>query len=137
MLKTPTYEQFTTVIETLNKVLPMAERDDQLDMTEGLLRGTVLSFEGWYYRAKKGDLQKHRYNFIDGARLVAVDLGFKDFVELEDWADNSPELWLNYNGGNIFSDAIAFASKSRPKGAKNLKDIRDHFIDVRDGIYVK
>ncbi len=138
----PTKAQVQHIIDNFNTIIHLAKDDYSLDMMEGHACGTTHCHGGWYWVAKNGDHgieddeSTDGMAFEDGADMLARDLGFKDYVHLEDWAKYNPEIWGNYDGSAMFVDEKAFTSKDpnsrRHKTIYNLQDIIDHWCEVRD-----
>lgn len=131
-MHTPTKQQFTTVIDTLKTVLPMAATERNFDMTQGMTFfadghqcGTTHCIGGWYLIAKN-PLDKYGRDFLDGADLMAEDLGFIDHVDFEYWARRNVRTWGNDSGGTIFSSCSAY------NNSKTLADAITHLESVRD-----
>lgn len=123
------------VIENFKKVLPMATKKGHLNMSEMRVKGddyqcgTVHCHGGWYTVATC-KMDKHIL-FVEGAEKLARHLGFKSPHDLKLWAEENPKLWGNDNGYDMFGDKLAFLNTElRPKGAKTLQDIVDHWTEV-------
>lgn len=139
----PTSQQVQIVIDNLKKVLPLAQAENHLDMGEDSVNnfrykcGTVHCHGGWYAIAVC-DLESNYISYIDGAKQMARDLGFKYAIELEVWADENKWIWGNNMGYYMFSSPRAFFSfHIRSGGAKTLQDIVDHWEDVKQRLIEK
>jgi len=130
-------QQVQIVIDNFKKVLPMAIEENHLDMQNPFVNsgnhtcGTTHCHGGWYAIAVFNTKLK-KVNYHDGAAMIAEHLGFANEGFLEEWAYNHPVTWGNLNGNEMFTDAIAFESRTRPKGAQNLQDIIDHWEEVKN-----
>src|ERR1700761_9127892 len=102
----PTSQQVRKVIGLLTSVLPMATREEHLDMSEGFINtaadhvcGTTNYHGGWYVIANNMHYRKRKHllffdvvepvgglNFNDGATLMANHLGLGQQGQLLDWA---------------------------------------------------
>jgi len=82
---------------------------------------------------KQGRRSSDPVDYSDGAVKISIDLGFSDHYDLEDWADENPELWGNKYGSLMFmgGGSHAFTPGSQFK-AHNLKDIIDHWKEVKE-----
>lgn len=135
----PTKQQFQTVIDKLDGVLPLSLFECHLNMSavgvpssKKEVCGTPMCHGGWYAAASglfrnSNNVNKATYN--DGANVLANDLGFVGQCELEDWAEENPKLWGNESGTLMFCTSEAF------NGATSLKQIRDWWADVRNRCY--
>ena len=102
--------------------------------------GTIACHGGWYAYAKMRQEREGEYipmkgpiyslGFWIGANSLAVDLGFEDRQELEDWAHDNPEIWGNYFGHDIFVFTRAFGDDDD----LTIHDIIDHWRNVADRI---
>lgn len=148
--RTPSSAQIRTVIDNFKKVLPLAPSILQLNMKEtrvnedGHACGTTHRHGGWYAVATVDNVKKIPAHYLMGTEQMAKDLGFSglptDYMnpfkffnvthQLLRWAGNSPILWGNENGSDMFSSASAFTSGRRLHGAKTLADIVDHWEEV-------
>lgn len=147
----PKSENVRKVIALLTSVLPMAVREDHLDMSQASINttkdhkcGTTNCHGGWYvianklhYREKKrfflGDkiVCTRGLGFNDGIRLMSEHLGFGLGENILTWAGCNPDVWGNNYGTAMFSGEIAFIHKNkRPSGAKTLQHIIDHWTEV-------
>jgi hypothetical protein len=137
----PRAEDVLKVIRNLETVLPYAKEDHQLDMEEidvtceegENLCGTVHCHGGWYAVAVKEWQKEPKSTFISytlGAGKMARDLGFEWMTDLEHWAEEHPRLWGNIHGAGVFSNPMAFQSPTRPNGARNVRDIVEHWKEV-------
>lgn len=127
--------QVQKVIDTFEKVLkeyPQAK----LDMEQGCVNnpfhicGTV-HCHGGFYAIGACDLENHPI-YIHGADQMAKDLGLEDNQELERWANDHPKEWGNEKGRYMFINETSFKSSTRPNGAKSLKDIIQHWREVKE-----
>lgn len=85
--------------------------------------GTPGCHAGWAYIALAGfPPQDGQTNYLDGAELLAEHLGFYDYDELEEWAEDNPDLWGNENGDCMFSHSEAFGEVCSEFPAQVLVD---------------
>lgn len=142
-MHTPTKSQWQAVIDNTKKAMEMATDPDHLDMEQVRVNvfdhkcGTIHCWGGWYAVVTL-DNSGH-LSYMNGARQIAIDLGFNVDPDdgdpasiVEDWADDSPDIWGNDNGSAILSGRNAFKSDARPGGALTLQHIVDHLEEVRD-----
>lgn len=130
----PTKQQWQTVIDNFEKVLPLSEREGcGLNMIEGSVNdyghvcGTIHCVGGWY--AVATELHKSRLvNYNDGADKMARDLGINDHSDLETWAHENPEIWGTDYGREMFCSRQAY-DISRNTG---LRGVIEHLKGVRD-----
>jgi hypothetical protein len=141
------------VIEGFKSVVHLAHSNDSLDMEESSVEqadndiygiytcGTTHCHAGWYAVAHIEEVRelirstygkRTRISFVDGVLLMESHLGIEKGRSISSWADHNPELWGNDSGQTMFSRASAFTSPSRPKGARNLQDIIDHWTEVAE-----
>lgn len=131
--ETPTQEQFQIVIDNLEKVNRSAKRkhkDAPVDMMETSINycGSPMCFAGWYAVAKKLDEYDSKYS--DGAKIIAIDLGFNDKSYLRKWAESNPLLWGNSFGNDMFCDGRAF---NQPEDTGfSLQTIINHWKCVKE-----
>lgn len=131
-MHTPTKKQWQTVIDNFVRVLPLARREDHLDMMEAVVCnnnhkcGTVHCVGGWYAVAALFPTGAEYIGFHDGCNKMAEDLGFNYENDLELWAHHNPEVWGNEDGGSMFYDADAY------DGAKNLHEVIAFLEKVKD-----
>lgn len=132
----PTKQQVQIVIDNFEKVLPLANKMNSLDMTEGRVKseihkcGSIHCHGGWY-AVSTYDLSKEHIRYLAGANIMANDLGFDDYVDLKIWADTNPDIWGNKHGIEMFLNKEAFISSNRPFGAQTLQDIINHWKEVQ------
>jgi len=140
-MKHPTKEQFQTVIDNLTSVLPLAEHEGHLNMSEYMISenhlghllykcGTVHCVGGWYGIScgihQDVDMEREHYiSFTEGCELMADHLGLSSDMELVIWARDNPEIWGNEYGQYLLSSDKAY------DGAQTLKEVTDHFIAVQ------
>jgi|ERR1044072_188071 hypothetical protein len=141
-MHTPTKTQWNTVIDNLKKILPVAVKDEQLDMQEHRVQnhyykcGTVHCVGGWYAVAVF-DLMTFPMRdiggFTEGADQMAMDLGFEDIDDfaparrsLIEWASEHPWIWGNVQGSAIFTHTSAYDY------AKNMTEVVQFLEGVRD-----
>lgn len=124
------------VAEVFKSILPMAERDEQLNMAIGFVNnvdyacGSIHCAAGWFAIGTKLHLTGW-VNHGDGKREMAKMLGFDDDSELKYWASENQEIWGNEYPLLMFSKAIAYYHPTkRPLGAQNLRHIYDHLMEV-------
>jgi len=146
----PTKAQVQTVIDNFIRILPMAAHEGALDMSEGSIDeknqcGTISCHGGWYAIAclkeceeKFPEVTPRFIDFVEGANLMAMHMGFEHSDALEDWAASSPKVWGNEDGHSMFSacGVMAFFSPTRPDGANTLADIVEHWKEVQDRLSV-
>jgi hypothetical protein len=133
----PKSKDVRKVVELLTSVLPMATREDHLNMMKGSVCvdytcGTVCCHGGWFAIAKS----LHRGRYVDywgGANAMAESIGLGDGNQLEKWANYSSKIWGNESGSSMFFDELAFFHPTkRPEGAQTLQHIIDHWSEVAD-----
>lgn len=128
-MHTPTKQQWQTVIDNFEKVLPLATQQGHLDMDEYLVNtswhkcGTVHCVGGWYAVAVL-DTTGPEVDYNDGANALAAHLGFQDRYLLEQWAEQNPEIWGEY-GKCMFYGVEAYG------GAQTLAEVVDYLKGVR------
>src|SRR5260221_665185 len=142
-MKHPTSESIYRVIENFKKVLPLATREDHLDMMEGVVCnnlhkcGTIHCHAGWYIISKIGIIKNNKSN-IDynyGAEAMAKDMGFVNSEMLKDFFVKYNKLWGNENAEEMFTGGMAFYHhKKRLEGAINLQHIIDHWTEVAERV---
>ncbi len=127
-MKNPTQEQFQIVIDTLIKANEMAGNRAGVQMMHGSIHkpecGSPMCHGGWYFVAK--GLKKG--NFMQGAKRMAKDLGFKNDETLEDWALRNPEIWGNKFGDSMFCSNRAFGDVY----IDSLQQIINHWKCVKE-----
>lgn len=127
---TPTKQQWQTVIDNFEKVLPRAQHLNHLDMEEGRVNendhkcGTVHCVGGWYAIAVLD--QNAELSYDDGAEAMAIHLGLPNRFFLEKWANQNPDIWGNYAGDMMFYLTIAYG------GAQTLAEVVEYLKGVRD-----
>jgi len=140
-MHTPTSTQIRFVAEQFTKVLPMAKREDHLQMietrycTKDHKCGTTHCHGGWYLLATRKSNEED--SFFDGIRNICNDLGFPKAYKymagdnpFETWVRENIELWGCKICTTLFSNRLAFYHPiKRPNGAQNLSDIIDHYLD--------
>lgn len=132
-LRNPTVDQINNVIAAFETVLPMAEELERrnrysVSMIQPSIDhscGTAMCHGGWYAVAKS---QKDWHSYIDGAELMATDMGYNNSFELCAWAACNHTLWGNRFGGDMFAGKESFNDATR------LQQIVDHWKSVRDRI---
>lgn len=128
MTHNPTKKQVQVVIDTLKKSLAIT--GPGLDMGIAGIYGTLLCHGGHYAVGK--DLDPRKFNYQDGADLMAQDLGFQSRFGLTSYASANKQWWGGEWGREMFSNEIAFVSETRPEGAKSLVDIILHWEEVKE-----
>lgn len=130
-MHTPTKQQWQTVIDNFEKVLPLATREHHLHMMETRVNrgnhacGTIHCIGGWYAVASL-DMENKSLDFIDGADEMARNLGFSDCYALNRWAADTPGIWGNPYGGYLFSTTRAYNYASTlAEAVEFLKGVRD------------
>lgn len=136
----PLASQVLTVINNFKKVLPMAKREDHLNMGCTSVNrshecGTVHCHGGWYAISVL-DVENKLLSYTDGADRLAKDLGFGFDEDIQEWAEQNQTLWGNEIGYGMFCDRRAFKSPDRPDGANNLQDIISHWTEVYERLLV-
>lgn len=134
-------ENILKVINNFKKVLPMAKRDRQLDMSQsdvnfaGYPCGTIHCHAGWYAVASCDVLTKI-LTYVNGIEQMAKDLDIPYEIILL-WASSNYEIWGNCYGSRMFNNRIAFCHPvNRPEGARNLQDIVDHWTEVYERVKI-
>lgn len=132
-MHTPTKSQWQLVIDNFKKILPLAIRPEQLDMSEPAVRnslhscGTVCCAGGWYAVAVFPLESTNDYvSYREGIYLINDHLGFSTNESVEDWAHEHPKIWGNEHGISMFYDNNAY------NGAITLKGIVEYLEGVRD-----
>lgn len=87
------------------------DMDEPFDMREGTsLCKTPACHGGWgaiMYGLQGGDINSMDF-YLQGADLIAQELGFDDHHFLTIWAENYPEYWGNDGGRLMFHSCVAF-----------------------------
>lgn len=92
--------------------------------------GTSACHAGWYHIIVKGWIKDG--DFDDGAKKIALELGFDIKEELLAWAENNPELWGDDEGDNMFADDN---SKRHSFGENpTLQSIGEHWLKVAESV---
>lgn len=140
MTNNPTSAQVLTVINKLTSILPKnIFQRRTLNMENGNnLCGTSMCHGGWYFVAsipRMSKKDKRHYSYKDGIDIMMKDLGFHNISKFYDWAGNF-RIWGNYDGENMFGGSgVAFKHPiKRPKGAKTIQHIIDHWREVYERI---
>ena len=140
-MKHPHSSKVLEVIKAFESVLPMAIRENHLNMSTANVNcgtyacGTVHCHAGWYAIAKGLHLNEG-ISYSDGVIKMCKDLGITDGGDfwdspIEAWASKNKDIWGNRGGNVMFSNRIAFKHPTkRPKGAENLQHIIDHWREV-------
>lgn len=110
-MRNPTKKQVQKVIDTFEKVRPLADNlhrknGHSIDMLEGVVKhtcGTPMCHAAWFVA-----LDKKMKDYNDGARKMAKTLGFDNDTMLMKWAFENPEIWGNEFGNAMFCDPEAF-----------------------------
>lgn len=127
----PKPEQVLEVIKTLEEA---KERYyPKLNISETRVRhicGTTHCVGGAYALLKRVAIGW----WLDGAYLMAIDLGFDRVDDLEQWLYGNPKFWGNSNGRFLFSEKSAYTPKDK-KFAENFDDITDHFWEFYYRVY--
>ena len=144
-------EKLQKVIDLVEKAMPFAKNDNQLDMNQSIVFcgnekicthpcGTIHCLAGWVYIAlhyiKGNKIQQPNKNldYYDGIQAIDNILG----ISLRDWVKANPKLWDNKFGSWIFVNEKAFYHKTkRPYGADNLSHIRDHLVELKPRLIKK
>lgn len=129
----PTKKQWQTVIDNFYKILPLTleQGNGHLDMSEPDVNyikeqcGTIHCVGGWYAIATL-DFENDFLDFTNGARSMAIDLGFGNKNYLEIWSNDNPKIWGNCFGGSMFYDKAAYDN------AQSIEDVIHHLEGVRD-----
>lgn len=134
-MKHPTKAQVQVVIDNLTKAAELAEGNCPVDMSEVEVDfdhpcGTPQCHGGWYALVTCNRRDEHGAfsDYSDGARRMAIDLGFKNENYLEVWADDNPEIWGNNGGLFMFQSNAAFKYPGR---VESLDEIIDHWKGVQ------
>lgn len=129
-MHTPTKTQWQKVIDNLEKVVPIATVENNLDMhetkinTKGHVCGTIHCMGGWYAIATLDITEP--ISFLSGAIEMAKDLGFESISEIEDWARSYSKIWGNEYGGSLFCRPWAYNdAKTIQEAIEYLKGVRD------------
>lgn len=134
-MKNPTSKQVQTVIDTFEKVLPMANYEGHLYMMSITIDnpscGTPMCHAGWWGVARGinsfslGTIDlSETLGFSDEYNLLTFDINELQIVK---WADDNPSIWGNTHGFFIFSHTDAFGDN-----CNSLQDIVNHWKGVRD-----
>lgn len=116
----PTPDQVQTVIDNLKKIEAIANQLGAFDMGESYVSaprhacGTVHCVAGWYAVANQDrpeikqliDIKKCDY--LDGALLMADDLGFISAERLAVYMGYHPAIWGNDYGALMFAESRAY-----------------------------
>jgi len=134
-MKTPTQEQFQTVIDNLEKA-NTAKALVNMGETEVNYCGSPMCHGGWYAFSKDlRDIDEFSDNdsyisYFIGAEEMGKDLGFKDQFELMQWASSNDEIWGNKSGSYMFNGETAFLDGMTP--ITSLSQIIDHWKGVKE-----
>lgn len=90
---------------------------------------TVACVGGWAVVLYKDGNPK--FNFDNGADVIAEKLGFFDMYEIKEWADDNPWLWGNRYGSRLFESAISYGCNER---TITLKKVGEHFVSVGERV---
>lgn len=128
-MHTPTKTQWQTVIDNFKKVLPLAVQENHLDLMEGAVNqdhqcGTVHCIGGWYAMAIC-DISKP-IDWTHGALVMVDHLGFDRRSDLNNWAEENPDIWGNKCGDSVFTEKAAW------NGANSLAEVITFLEGVRD-----
>ena len=138
-MRNPTIKQVNHVIKKLQLVRKQASKKGAFDIAESRVYddhhdcGTVHCVAGWYAVANlnrkfiKNKFNQGRVSFVDGAELMAIDLGFADQHPLEDWAFDNPKIWGNEDGDEMFS-------KERAYDNPGFDGVISQWVNVRDNL---
>jgi hypothetical protein len=128
-MRTPTQEQFQIVIDTLTEAYKLAKRNAPVDMmisdVFSPICGTPMCHVGWYASVN----YISGIDFTEGSNMIASDLGFRNKIELKEWAHDNPEIWGNDRGEGMFCDGEAFGQEDDT--GFTLKTIIDHWKAVK------
>lgn len=137
-MHTPTKQQVQKVIDTLKsvneKVFKETQTEAKVNMGEKEIHpcGTPMCHAGYYTVEciNQGRITPNRFtDYLEGAELISIDLGFDDVDDLRDWADiNHRNVWGNEEGIFMFSSYLAFDKEED----LTLQDIITHWEGVRD-----
>jgi len=136
--KHPLPEAIYLAVEAVEKTLSASilnnrKRFDigQFKVNIGYDCGTIHCAGGWFAVALC-DTQKE-ISFTDGADIFASIIGMKDRWSLRRWAHNSPSIWGNTNGFELFDKNIAYADKGKI-GSRTMQDVLNHWRRVAQRI---
>lgn len=136
-MRNPTKKQVQKVIDVLTKANKIAKFNAPVDMSETQVEekhicGTPMCHGGWYAvgRMPKTKIIEKHVSYTHGASLMSKDLGFNNDSQLEEWAEQNPELWGNKCGWGIFSAAKAFTNAEFE--LTSLTQIIDHWKGVQE-----
>jgi hypothetical protein len=122
------------VIGNFEKLAAKVGGDKRVEMRLGSMVSVIaLDGEGcvgcMYFMAvaPEREWKKRGKGWIDGANLMAKDLGFVGYKALEWWALDNPEIWGNKYGDYIFQNYLAWGAEKL-----SLSDVIDHLKGVRD-----
>ena len=73
-------------------------------------------------------------SYVEGATMIARDLGFDSQLELRDWANENAELWGFLNGGEMFEGSGYIAFGFSDQDMVTIQDIADHYYAVADRV---
>jgi hypothetical protein len=139
----PTKKQMQTVIDNLKKIEDLANNPKSLNMMEYRVQsithdcGTVHCVAGWYVVAIrdnddyiKSRIKSKKCHFHHGAYRIAETLGFETLDELEEWAEDNPEIWGNQDGSYMFSEESAYNGMA--ERTDKMSCVIEHLEGVRD-----
>lgn len=143
-MKHPTKKQMQKVIDSLRSIEESANKEGRFNISEPSVRflggvgrlgyhcATVHCVAGWYAMANLDKFEPNTtLDFIDGANLMAQDLGFIDDRDLEHWAERNRRIWGNEEGEEMFCDVGAY--NGLYEDSENpMTIIIEHFEGVRD-----
>ena len=144
-IKNPTEKQIKYVIGKLKSVERKARKEDALSMEVAVVKssthkcGTIHCVAGWYAAANIKrkylvDIFKDRdyVGFLNGADLMAKDLGMEDSHDLIDWADENPEIWGNEEGQHMFYEKYAYNHEGFSGVIKHWEEVLERIIKIEN-----
>jgi hypothetical protein len=145
-MKNPTIKQVEYVIEKLESVREQASKEGAFYMREGRVYdkeykykcGTIHCVGGWYAFANlgrefiAGKIKKGCVSFVDGAELLARDLGLGNLNGLCNWAFDNPKIWGNKNGFDMFSNENTYDNPGYAGVISQWVNVRDNLIKLEE-----
>jgi hypothetical protein len=143
-MRNPTRKQVDFVIKKLKLVREQASREDAFNMNEERVYdkeseykcGTVHCVGGWYAVANlnrkeiKDEFNQGRVSFVNGAELMAQDLGFRCNYDLQNWAEVNPEIWGNEKGFEMLSKERAYDNPGFDGVIAQFETVRDNLPET-------
>lgn len=147
MTQHPTPAQVQLIIDNLKSIEEQANQPGAFNIDQASVAthnhacGTVHCVAGWYAVACQQrsehivmQIAKKRCTYKDGARLMAIHLGFCRIGKLEDYMMNCPDIWGNEHGAVMFYELRAYTGLKF--SSKPMTTIINHWAKVRDNLVI-